>query len=179
MAGIFKKIFSKAANKSKLEKAMEKDLDRSVASDIWNTFQGMFPQVQPKRWMSYGTVRDDANMLKRLFFTSINYFRFAPNEDEKIEYESRDDYLRKEKLTPSKLKKQLKRFTIYSAVCYVLAAAIVVYTVYIIVNVSILDGIICSFFALFVLAKGLQFSLFVRQIKAGDFTIKLKNLFSK
>lgn len=177
MAKLLKKFFSKAAKKNKLEQAMGTDENQSLTSDLWNTFQGIFPQVQPKRWMGFDAVRDDAKMLKHLFLRSINYFKYAPNTDEKVEYDSRDDYLRRQKLTPTQLKNQLKRFTVYSIICYILALAIAIYTGYIIVHVSILDGVICSFFALFVLAKGLQFNLFIRQIKAGNFKIKLQELF--
>jgi hypothetical protein len=179
MAKFLGKFFSKAVKKSKADRAMGEE-DKGVGANMLDNFQSVFPHVTPKRWLGYDAIRDDAHMLKRLFLTSINYFKYSSKDEaEEVNYESKDDYLRKEKITPTQLKKQLKRFTMYSIICYLLGTAILAYTVYILIHVSILDGIICSFFSLFVLAKGLQFSLFIRQVKSGDFKIKLKNLFGK
>jgi hypothetical protein len=172
MAILFKSLFSKFGKKG--------EKGKNFGKSVMDSLQNNFPHVQPKRWCDYDRIRKDGKMLTRLFYDSVNYFRGAPgDESEEKHYESKDDYLRKEKLSPLKLKKQLKRMTAYSFVCYGLSIAIFLYMLYILIHVSILDGIICSFFALFVLAKGLQFSLFVRQVKTGNFKTKLKDLFSK
>jgi hypothetical protein len=177
---LFSKLFLKTAKKNKLKDALGQGETKGTAGkDFLNAIQTTFPHVQPKRWLGFDRVRDDAHMLKRLLIDSVDYFKHSQNKTDEVVYDSRDDYLRKEKLTPAQLKKQLKRFSIYALICYGLAAAILVYMVYILVHVSILDGVVCSFFAFFVLAKGLQFNLFVRQIKQNNFKMKLKDLFSK
>lgn len=178
MASMFK-LFLSRSKKTKLEKAVEKDKDKSMAQNLTDTVSDLFPHVQPKRWLAFDSIKSDGKMLTRLFYDSLNYFKNGDQGPKvKKNYTSKDDYLRQEKLSPLQLKKQLKRLTIYSIICYVLAAAIYVYMGFIFANVSILDGIICSFFGTFVLAKGLQFSLFVRQVKTGNFKSKLKDLFS-
>ena len=179
MAKLMRLLFTRS-KKSRLEKAVEKDMDKSLAQNLTDTVSDMFPHIQPKRWLSYDAIRQDGKMLTRLFYNSLNYFKGGENAPmhKKKEYTSKDDYLRQEKLTPLQLKKQLKRLTIYSCICYGLTTAIYLYSGYILANVSILDGIICLFFGTFVLAKGLQFSLFIRQVKSGNFKSKLKDLFS-
>ena len=172
MAIQFKSLFLKSAKKGKG--------DKSFGKSVVDTLQNNFPHVQPKRWCDYDRIRKDGKMLAKLFYDSLNYFKGVSDDtSEQKHYESKDDYLRQEKLSPLKLKKQLKRMTAYSYICYALSLAILVYMFYIFIHVSIMDGIICSFFALFVLVKGLQFSLFVRQVKTGNFKAKLKDLFSK
>lgn len=168
MAGLFKVLFGKLGKSG--------DGKKPVAQRL----QENFPHVQPKRWFGYEGIHRDGKMLARLFTESIDYFRSDSKRSAEFKpYKSKDDYLRQENLSPLQLKKQLRRFSIYSLICYALSLAIFVYMFYIFAHVSIADGIICLLFALFVLVKGLQFSLFIRQVKSGNFKKGLKDLFSK
>ena len=161
----------------KLKKIFSPKNGRSVKDSLKKTF----PQVQPARWMAFSTIKNDWRMIVRIFLTSINIFKKneSTTNEEPRHWESTDDYLRQEKISPDELSSRLTRLKWFSFTCYALALAIFAYMGYIFVHVGILNGFIGCLFGLFVLAKGLQFTLFIRQLKSGDFTLTLKNLFSR
>jgi hypothetical protein len=163
-----------------LSKRTKKKAGRNLGVEVTDRFSEVFPQIQPRRWIGFDGLVRDGKMLLRLFRSSLNYFKGVSPDGraDRKTYESKDDYLRQEKLSPLQLQNQLQRLTLYSVACYALATAIFAYMVYIFIKVGVLDSVICFFFGLFVLANGLQFSLFVHQVKTGDFKCNVKDLLS-
>lgn len=151
----------------------------NVFTDTARLVQRIMPHVQPKKWANFDQIKKDGSLVMQLFFSALNYFKQGEKNDRasRKRYQSTDDYLREQKLSPARLKQQLKRLQTYAWICYGLASLIFIYMLYILLKVSVLDGIICLFFALFVAAKGLQYSLFIRQVKSGNFDMKLKDIF--